>query len=96
MLNFQSRFSIIEIFTLFIIVIAIYYRYRYKQIGKQLDSIIKSTNYDLEKLTDVEKNKLKELQAKRNQTGVIFMYLMPGTIPLLILITFIHQIYLFF
>ncbi len=33
MLSFQSRFSIIELFTLFIIVLALYHRYRSKKRG---------------------------------------------------------------
>jgi hypothetical protein len=97
MLSFQSRFSSIEIFTLFIIAVTLYYYNRNKQISKQLDSIRKSMNQeDIEKMTDAEKKKREELEGELNQAGVISLYLMFGTLPLLILITFIHQIYLFF
>ena len=97
MLSFQSRFSSIEKFTLFIIAVTLYYNYRNKQISKQLDSIRKSMNQeDIEKMTDAEKEKREELGGKLNLSGVISFYLMFGTLPLLILITFIHQIYLFF
>ena len=51
---------------------------------------------DIEKMTDAEKEKREELGGKLNLSGVISFYLMFGTLPLLILITFIHQIYLFF
>lgn len=93
MLSFQSRFSSIEIFTLFIIVVALYYRNRNNQIQKQLDSMDQKNS---ENLTDDEKNKREELSGELNQSGVISLYLMFGTLPLLIFITFIHQIYLFF
>jgi hypothetical protein len=38
MLSFQSRFSIIELFTLFIIVLALYHRYRSNKAAHQMTS----------------------------------------------------------
>jgi len=92
MLNLQSRFSIIEILLLVVIGIILFYKNRNNQLAKNMPP--EGTNYVT--LPAEEQKRIKENSDAMNSAGLKSLFFLFYILPLFILLTLGHQIYLFF
>lgn len=111
MLSFQSRFSIIELLTLTVIAMILLLAFRSKKLRENEQSIFKKMEEinlpeneeykSLEKQQNENYKKLNQIYKFFVNIGIDFenrdqMINYFGVLPILLLVTFIHQIYLFF
>jgi len=92
MLNLQSRFSIIEILLLVVIGIILFYKNRNNQLAKNRPP--EGTNYVT--LPVEEQKRIQENSIAMNNAALKYFFFLLYVLPLFILLTLGHQIYLFF
>ncbi len=92
MLNLQSRFSIIEILLLVVIGIILFYKNRNNQLAKNMPA----SNVNEATLPAEEQKRIQENSVAMNNAALKYFLFLFYVLPLFILLTLGHQIYLFF